>query len=111
MATYPTVDIRRAGVAGNYTTVSASDKFSAGANVLLHVKNTTGSAITPTFVTPGKVAEMDIADLVGGTTPATTGERFYGPFPPNLFAGSDGLVTVTWSASGAGITAAALRVG
>ncbi|MFD1547015.1 hypothetical protein [Nonomuraea guangzhouensis] len=111
MATYPTVDIVRSGVAGSYTTVSASDQFSAGVNVFLHVKNTTGSAVTPTFVTPGKIAEMDISDLVGGTTPATTGERFYGPFPPNLFAAADGMVTVTWSASGAGITASALRVG
>lgn len=111
MATVGVQDVSRAGTAPTYNAASGGgDKFPPGAHVLIHVLNTSGSAITPTFTTPGKVAEFDVADAVGGTTPATTGSRFYGPFPAELFAGSDGLVAVAWSAT-TGVTFAVLRAG
>lgn len=110
MATVTVQDVTRAGTAPTYNAASGGgDKFPPGAGVLIHVLNTSGSAITPTFATPGQVSGLDIADAVGGTTPATTGSRFYGPFPPELFAGSDGLVAVSWSAT-TGVTYAVLRV-
>lgn len=109
MATVTVQDVTRAGVAATYNAASGGgDKFPPGTGVFVHVKNTSGSAITPTFSTPGQVYGLDIADAVGGTTPATTGERFYGPFPADLFAGSDGLVAVAWSTT-SGVTFAVLR--
>ena len=111
MATVTVQDVSRAGTTPTYNTASAGgDKFPPGATTFLHVLNQGGSATAPTFTTPGQVSGLDIADAVGGTTPATTGSRFYGPFPADLFAGADGLVAVAWSVT-ASVTFAVLRVG
>lgn len=110
MATVAVQDVTRAGTTPTYNAASAGgDKFSPGAGVFVHVLNTGGAATAPTFTTPGQVSGLDIADAVGGSTPATTGSRFYGPFPPSLFAGSDGLVAVAWSVT-SGVTFAVLRI-
>lgn len=110
MATVPVQDVTRAGVTPTYNAASGGgDKFSPGAHVFVHVLNTGGSATTPTFTTPGQIQELAIADSAGGTTPATTGSKMYGPFPADLFAGSDGLVAVSWSST-SGVTFAVMRV-
>jgi hypothetical protein len=110
VATVSVQDVSRAGTTPTYNAASGGgDKFSPGAHVFVHVLNTSGSAVTPTFVTPGQVQELAVADSTGGSTPATTGSKMYGPFPPEIFAGSDGLVAVTWSAT-TSVTFAALRV-
>jgi hypothetical protein len=110
VATVNTQDISRAGVAPTYNAASGGgDKFGPGANVFVHVKNAGGASVTPTFVTPGLVAELAVADSALVTVPATTGDRMIGPFPSELFAGSDGLVAVTWSAT-TSVTFAVLRV-
>jgi hypothetical protein len=110
VASVPTQDVTRAGVTPTYNAASAGgDKFSPGAGVFVHVLNTGGAATTPTFTTPGQVQELAIADSAGSSTPATTGSKMYGPFPPDLFAGSDGLVAVAWSVT-SGVTFAVMRV-
>lgn len=99
MATVAVQDVVRSGTAATPNTASAGgDKFGPGAHVFVRVINGSGSVVTPTFVTPGTVAELAIADSTGGSTPAS-GARYYGPFPSEIFAGSDGLVAVTWSAT------------
>lgn len=112
MATRAAQDITRlgSGVTPTYHVSEATgDKFPPGDNVFLHVKNTSAGSTTATFSTPGKVAELDIADATA-TVVATTGDKFLGPFPASLFAGADGLVSISWSAAGAGITFAVLRI-
>lgn len=99
MATVAVQDVTRAGTTPTpYTASAGGDKFSPGTGVTVRVINGSGSAVTPTFATPGQVSGLDIADLVGGSTPAS-GAKIYGPFPPDLFAGADGLAAVTWSAT------------
>ena len=99
MATVSVQDVSRAGTTPTLNNASAGgDKFSPGAHVFIRVINGSGSAVTPTFVTPGTVAELAIADSTGGSTPAS-GSKYYGPFPSEIFAGSDGLCAVTWSAT------------
>ncbi|HVE26575.1 MAG TPA: hypothetical protein VNC22_14280 [Sporichthya sp.] len=110
MATVSVQDVSRAGTTPTYNAASGGgDKFSPGAHTFVHVLNTGGSATAPTFVTPGQVQELAVADATGGTTPATTGSKMYGPFPPEIFAGSDGLCAVTWSVT-SGVTFAVMRV-
>jgi hypothetical protein len=111
VATVAVQDVTRAGTTPTYNAASAGgDKFGPGAHVLVHVLNTGGAATAPTFTTPGQIQELAVADSTGGTTPATTGSKLYGPFPPELFAGSDGLVAVSWSVT-SGVTFAVLRCG
>jgi hypothetical protein len=99
VATVAVQDVTRAGTTPTpYNASAGGDKFPAGAGVTVRVINGSGSAVTPTFATPGQVSGLDIADLVGGSTPAS-GAKVYGPFPPELFADSSGLVAVTWSAT------------
>lgn len=111
MATVTVQDVALAGVAPtSYSASPGGDKFSPGPHVGIRVANTSGSAVTPTFATPGQVSGLDIADAVGGNVPATNGVRYYGPFPASLFAGSDGLVAVTWSST-SGVTFEVIRMG
>jgi hypothetical protein len=110
VATVSVQDVSRAGTTPTYNAASGGgDKFSPGAHVFVHVKNASGSTVTPTFVTPGQIQELAVADSASVSVPATTGDRMIGPFPPEIFAGSDGLVAVTWSAT-TSVTFAVLRV-
>jgi hypothetical protein len=110
VATVPVQDVSRAGTTPTYNAASAGgDKFTPGAHVMVHVLNTGGSATAPTFTTPGQIQELAVADSTGGTTPATTGSKMYGPFPAELFADSAGLCAVAWSVT-SGVTFAVLRV-
>lgn len=107
MATRAPEQIARTGLKETYHPASAGgDKFNPGDNVYVRVVNGSAAAITPTFVTPNTVIGQAIAD-VAVPVPANDYLTF-GPFPPEHFAGSDGLVSVTWSAT-ATVTFAVLR--
>lgn len=111
-ALVPVTASRLAGadLAAGLTTTTAADTFPAGPNTYLRVKNTTAGAITVTVNPPagGGPQGTTIAPLaLAPAVPVTTGDRIYGPFPVNPFADSNGNVNVTYSASGAGITAGA----
>lgn len=108
MAIVDTQGVQITGTAPTYSAASAGgDQVRAGADTVLHVKNASAGAITATVVTPGTVAGQAIGD-VAVSVPAG-GERFIGPLTRDHFAGSDGLVDITWSAT-ASVTFAALRI-
>lgn len=86
-----------AGLAPAYAAVSASDTFTPGNNVFLHVKNAGGSPCTVNIVTPGNVSGQAVADI-SVSVPATTGDRMIGPLPGSLVSDpATGLATVTFS--------------
>lgn len=113
MATFNLEQVVRTGngLSATYQTLnSGGDKFSPGSGVIVHAKNTNAATRTITFTTPGLVQEFAIADMTA-TIPATTGDKFLGPFPPELFAGSDGLVAMTYDVNPpAGLTIAFLKI-
>lgn len=94
------------GLTPTYTAVSASDTVRYANNrMFLIVKNTSASPNTTTVVVPGDrygQANPDIAV----TVPATNGERWIGPLDKGMVDNATGLITVTNSAPGAGVTAA-----
>jgi hypothetical protein len=100
MATLVTQQVVRtgSGVTPTYNVAAAGgDKFSPGAGVFVHAKNTNASPRIITFATAGKLAEFDVADMTA-TIPATTGDKMIGPFPADIFAAADGLVAMTYDA-------------
>jgi hypothetical protein len=100
MTTFVTQQVVRtgSGVTPTYNPTSAGgDKFSPGASVWVHAKNTNASPRIITFATAGKLAEFDVADMTA-TIPATTGDKMLGPFPADIFAAADGLVAMTYDA-------------
>lgn len=105
-----TVALQRPSVSGTtlaYAAASAGgDKFEPGERTVLIVK-TGGTAATVTVVTPNTVFGLAVADV--SVALGTNAERVIGPFPREHFAGSDGLVSVSWSAT-AGVTFAPLAV-
>lgn len=108
MATRAPEQIALAGKVATYHPASAGgDKFNPGDNVVLHIKNASAGEITGTAVTPNTVVGQAIADVAMAV--AAAGEEFFGPFPVEHFAGSDGLVAVTWSGT-TSVTFAVLRV-
>lgn len=107
MAQLATQQIAIGGMAPAYAAAGAGgDKVEPG-NHALHVKNGSGASVTVTIVTPGTVQGQAIGD-VAVAVPAGA-DRFIGPFPSPDFAGSDGLVSVTYSAV-ASVTVAVLRI-
>lgn len=82
--------------------------FPAGNNVFVHARKTGAGACTATAVTPGSVRGVGIADTTY-TIPATTGDVMMGPFPPDLFADANGLVTISFSDI-AGLSAAPFQL-
>lgn len=111
MATLTNQAVARSGLAPSYAAAAGGgDKFRPNENVLLHVKNGSGGAITVTVVTPGSVGGQGIADLAV-SVPAG-GERMIGPFPERLFAnaGDSGLASITYSAV-TSLTIACLELG
>jgi hypothetical protein len=95
MTLLATQNITRAGVTPAYTAVTASDTFTPGAQVFLHVKNGGGSSDTCVVgVLQGDPPGLVIAD---NSVSVTNGqERMIGPFPSQFFADPvTGLATVT----------------
>lgn len=108
MATVQSERIQIEGTEATYNSASGGgDKVAGGDDVVLHVKNGDASDHDVTIVTPGEVAGQAIGDVTV-TVPAGE-ERFIGPLTPSIFEGSDGLVSLTWSAT-TSMTFAAVRV-
>lgn len=83
------------------------NKFANDGRMFLHVKNGAGAPITVTIQTPGTVDGLAVAEQIVTVTNAE--ERMIGPFPPNIYNQSDGMVYVDFS-SVTTITAAVLRM-
>jgi FlaG/FlaF family flagellin (archaellin) len=95
VAAYAVQNISRSGVTPSYVSVSASDTFTPGANVFLHVKNAGASPDSVTVqVLQGDPPGLTIADITVSVTNAQ--ERMIGPFPSQFFADpTTGAATVT----------------
>jgi len=107
----PQVTLRSSN--GLTPTYSAADQangqqFQNTGRELLHVKNTNGATRTLTVDTPGSVDGQAIANPTF-VIPATTGDKFIGPFPPAVYNQSDGNVYLDWSAD-TNVTIAVLRL-
>jgi hypothetical protein len=99
---------RTAGVVPSYGAANADgNAFVNDGRTMIHVKNGGGAPITATFLTPGNVAGLAIADQVVTVTNGT--EKMIGPFEPGLFNQSDGKVYVDWSGVSS-VTAGVMRV-
>lgn len=108
MATVSTEAVSLAGLAATYNAASAGgDKFTPGQQTFLHVKNASAGAVTATIETVGTVIGQAIADVA--VSVAASEEALIGPFDPRYFAGTDGLASVSWSAT-ASVTFAVVRI-
>lgn len=73
------------------------DKLTPGPTVFLHVKNASGGALTVT-VAPTHVPLPNLTTTMAAVSViATSGDAMIGPFPADMFAGSDGLASITYS--------------
>lgn len=61
---------------------------------LLHFRKTGAGDATITFTTPRTVAGLAVADPTV-RVPATTGDVLVGPFPPDVFNDTDGVLEFT----------------
>lgn len=97
MAALTTQNISRTGITPTYAAVAASDTFTPGNNVFIHVKNGGGSPDTCVIqVLTGDPPGLTISDTSVSVTNGQ--ERMIGPFPPQFFADpTTGLATVTHS--------------
>jgi hypothetical protein len=97
MANHVAQKISRAGVVPTYFAAAASDTFTPGDLVFLHVKNASASPVTLTVVTTPSEGGFAVADEVNVIA---VGESVIGPFPPELFANvADGFAHFSWSAT------------
>lgn len=104
-------DVVRAGLAATYTgSLSTSDTytFPNDGKTILHVKKTGAGECTVTIVTQSTVDGQAVADRTV-SVPATTGDRFIGPFPREQYNDANGLCTVSFSEI-TGLSYARLRI-
>lgn len=96
-----TVAVQQAAAGGTALTFNAAsgggDKFPAGDHVCVIVKNSDASPHSPTFVTPNTAGGFAVADDTVAVAAGT--EVCFGPFPSAFWADTNGLVSVTWSAT------------
>jgi hypothetical protein len=100
-----------AGLASS--SASPGDTFPAGPNNFLRVKNTSGGAVTATVTPPTGGGPLGTTISPFALSPAvalTTGDRIYGPFPPQPFADPAGNVTVLCSTTGATVQVECLQM-
>lgn len=99
MAAYAVQNISRTGLTPAYVSVSASDTFTPGNQVFIHVKNAGASPDTVAVVTPAAADPpgLVISDISVSVTNGQ--ERMIGPFPTQYFADASisGSATVTHS--------------
>ena len=98
MATLATQVVVRTGVEPTYAAAAGGgDKFTPSATTFLHVKNTSGGALTVTVTSTYVPAANLTTTHAAVSIDATTGDTMMGPFPYELFAASDGLAAITYS--------------
>lgn len=108
MADIGTQTIVSAGTKPTFSNAAAGDTAQCGDDYFLVAKNTTGSSVTLTFVVPGNNNyDQPNPDPVW-TIAATTGEVWI-PLYDAYKDPSDGVIHMTWSATGAGITRAVVK--
>jgi len=109
MATLIVVDVVIGGVdlpvGVTPTAVGGTDTFTNDGNVLAKVV-TAGTAATVTFVTPGTLYGLAIADATV-VLPAT-GTKMIGPFQPGLYNDTSGNCSVSFGGT-AGVTIGLIR--
>lgn len=103
----------RPGLAATYHadfTVAGSNTYLIRnpGNVILHIKKSGAGTCTLTVITPNTVDGLTVADLAV-TIPATTGDKFIGPFPPNIYNNGNGDIEVSFSEV-TGLTGAVLQI-
>lgn len=100
------------GLAATYHgSLSTSDTYLIpnDGQVLLHFKKTGAGACNVTIATPVTQGGLAVSDQVV-QIPATTGDKFIGPFPPHIYNNGNGQLSVTLSEV-TGLTFAVLRMG
>lgn len=104
-------DLDRASIPPTYHSgLSTSDVYLVANNgrTFLHFKKTGAGICTVTISTPGTVDGLAVADLTF-TVPATTGDKFIGPFPREIYNDSVGDLRVSCSEV-TGLSFAVLRI-
>jgi hypothetical protein len=92
-------DVARTGIdlttAAAVIVVANTYYFPNDGRCLVFLNNATGSTVIPTFVTPGTVDGLAIADKAGSQLTARA--YFYGPFPPSIYNDATGRVQMTFN--------------
>lgn len=96
------------GTAPSYAAVAASDTIVPDDRAFLVVRNASGTVDNVAVVIPGQQYGQNRPD-VAIAVPITNGERWIGPFTPDMADPATGLVTVTHSQT-ASVTCALVRV-
>jgi hypothetical protein len=96
------------GLAAVYSTPNSSETIIPADDLILHVKNASGSAITVTLTDPTVTAAGSQSVNPTISVPATTGDRFI-YIQAALANPATGLITVAFSST-TSVTAALLRM-
>lgn len=102
-------DIVPSGLAATYFSPTTTDRFLAAndGKVYLHFKKTGAGSCNVTIETPVTPGGLALADRVV-VVPATTGDRFIGPFDRDVYNDGNGNLAFTCSEI-TGLTCAILR--
>lgn len=96
MATLTVQSTTQAGLAPSFSAVSSSDVFPNDGRTVIEVKNAGGSSDT-VAINSIQACNQGFDHDAGGSVPATTGDRIFGPFDPSRFNDSNGQITITHS--------------
>lgn len=88
-------EVVRTGITVSLTAAQTTDGNSApnDGNTYFEVKVATAGACTVTVQTPGTVDGLAIADRTI-SVPGTTGDKVFGPFPPDKYNQADGSIYI-----------------
>ena len=105
-------DVVRSGLIATYAsdfTVVGSNTYIIRNNgkVLLHIKKSGAGACNLIITTPNTVDGLAVGDRTV-VIPATTGDKFIGPFPPSIYNDGNGDMEISFSEV-TGITGAILQ--
>lgn len=102
-------EISRAGTTPTYNAAHDDGNYFANdGRTMIQVLNV-GAEMTVTIQTPGLVDGLAIGERTV-VVPLTTGNKMIGPFPPDVYNQSTGVVYVDWSRR-TDVTFAVLRLG
>lgn len=96
------------GLAPTYATPLSTEQITPNDDLILHVKNASGSPVTVTLTDPGATPSGSVATNPTVSVPATTGDRLI-YIPATLTSTSTGTIQVAFSAT-TSVTAALLRM-